>query len=155
MFGKREEIEKWLYEIVEKFRQKGAVSPDKAMTAEELSLPPRFEVAVKRRLGRLGIFVEVNGKYYLSEERLKQMEEMRSAKGTGWAPRKTMFRLRIVQMIMVVLFLAFFLASFLVQSLELRVVSLLFIVVWLVISVMQIYYMSRMRKRMASSVPQQ
>jgi hypothetical protein len=155
VFGKREEIEKWLYEIVEKFRQKGAVSPDKAMTAEELSLPPRFEVAVKRRLGRLGIFVEVNGKYYLSEERLKQMEEMRSAKGTGWAPRKTMFRLRIVQMIMVVLFLAFFLASFLVQSLELRVVSLLFIVVWLVISVMQIYYMSRMRKRMASSVPQQ
>lgn len=155
MFDRREEIQKWFYEIVEKFRQKGAVSPDKALTAEELSLPPRFDVAMKRRLGRSGIFVEVNGKYYLSEERLKQTEEMRSATGTGWAPRKTMFRLRIVQMITVVLFLAFFLASFLVQSLELRVVSLLFIVVWLVISVIQIYYMSRMRKRMASTVPRQ
>jgi hypothetical protein len=155
MFDRREEIQKWLYEIAEKFRQKGAVSPDKALTAEELSLPPRFEVAMKRRLGRLGTFVEVNGKYYLSEERLKQTEEMHSATGAGWAPRKTMFRLRIVQMVTVVLFLAFFLASFLVQSLELRVVSLLFIVVWLVISVMQIYYMSRMRKRMASSVPRQ
>jgi hypothetical protein len=155
MFDRREEIQKWFYEIVEKFRQKGAVSPDKALTAEELSLPPRFDVAMKRRLGRLNIFVEVNGKYYLSEERLKQREEMHSAVGTGCAPRKTMFRLRIIQMITVVLFLAFFLASFLVQSLELRVVSLLFIVVWLVISVMQIYYMSRMRKRMASSVPRQ
>ena len=155
MFDRREEIQKWFYEIVEKFRQKGAVSPDKALTAEELSLPPRFEVAMKRRLGRLGIFVEVNGKYYLSEERLKQREEMHSAVGTGWAPRKTMFRLRIIQMITVVLFLAFFLASFLVQSQELRVVSLLFIVVWLVISVIEIYCMSRMRKRMASSVPKQ
>jgi hypothetical protein len=159
MFDRREEIQKWFYEIVEKFRQKGAVSPDKAMTAEELDLPPRFEVAMKTRLGRLGVFVEASGKYYLSEERLKQTEEMHSARGTGWAPRKTMFRLRIGQMITVVLFLAFFLASFLVQSLELRdvlrVVSLLFIVVWLMISVMQIYYMSRMRKRMASSVPQQ
>jgi hypothetical protein len=58
MFDRREEIQKWFYEIVEKFRQKGAVSPEKAMTAEELSLPPRFEVAMKRRLGRLGIFVE-------------------------------------------------------------------------------------------------
>jgi hypothetical protein len=75
MFERREEIEKWFYEVVERFRQKGAVSPDKAMTAEELSLPPRFEVAMKRRLGRLGVFVEVKGKYYLSEERLKQIEE--------------------------------------------------------------------------------
>ncbi|MGD0028787.1 MAG: hypothetical protein ABSC91_07595 [Candidatus Bathyarchaeia archaeon] len=88
MFDRREEIQKWFYEIVEKFRQKGAVSPDKALTAEELSLPPRFDVAMKRRLGRLNIFVEVNGKYYLSEERLKQREEMHSAVGTGCAPRK-------------------------------------------------------------------
>ena len=87
MFGSRERIQKWFYEIVEKFRQKGALSPDKAMTPEELGLPPRFEEAMKRRLGRSGVFVEVNGKYHLSEERLKQIEEMRSARGGAWNPR--------------------------------------------------------------------
>jgi lipoate-protein ligase A len=76
MFERREQIRRWLYDVVEKFRQKGAVSPDKTMTAEELGLPPRFEEAMKRRLGRSGIFVELNGKYYLSEERLKQTEEL-------------------------------------------------------------------------------
>ena len=138
MFERREEIEKWFYEVVERFRQKGAVSPDKAMTAEELSLPPRFEVAMKRRLGRLGVFVEVNGKYYLSEERLKQIEEMRSTRITARAPRKNILTLRIVQVIAVILFMAFFLVSLLFQSWELRVVSLLFFVAWLVISVLQI-----------------
>jgi len=43
------------------------------MTVEELSLPPRFEVAMKIVWGCSGRFVEVNGKYYLSEERLKQI----------------------------------------------------------------------------------
>ena len=57
MFRRREEVKRWLYEVVEKFRQKGATSPDKAMTAEELGLPPIFKEAMKRRLGRLGIFV--------------------------------------------------------------------------------------------------
>lgn len=47
MFEGREEIEKGFHEVVETFRQKGAVSPDKAMTAEELSLPPRFEAAMR------------------------------------------------------------------------------------------------------------
>jgi hypothetical protein len=61
--------------LVHRFREKGAVSPDKAMTAKELALPPRFEEAMKQRLGKSGIFVEVNGKYYLSEERLKQVKE--------------------------------------------------------------------------------
>jgi hypothetical protein len=73
MFENREKIEKWFHEVVEKFRQKGALSPDKAMTVEELGLPARFEVAMKGRLDRLGVFVEVDGKYYLWEERLKQI----------------------------------------------------------------------------------
>ena len=149
MFEHREEIEKWFYEVVDKFRQKGAVNPDKAMTAEELGLPPRFDAAMKRRLGRLGVFVDVNGKYYLSEERLKQVEEIRSTGSNVWAPRENILRLRIVQVIMVVLFMAFFLLSLLFQSWGLRVLSLLFLVVWLVISVMQIYYLSRIRKRMS------
>jgi hypothetical protein len=40
---------------------------------------------MKKRLGQLGIFVEINGKYYLSEERLKEAKgkivERRRTKG--------------------------------------------------------------------------
>lgn len=72
-----------LQEIIERFRQKGATSPEKAMTIQELGLPPRFEEAMHRRLGQSGIFVEVNGKYYLNEERLKQIQEQRAKAGSG------------------------------------------------------------------------
>jgi hypothetical protein len=69
--GARERIQR----IVEQFRAKGATSPEKAMMAAELGLPPRFEEAMDRRLGRLGIFVKMDGRYYLSEERLKEAME--------------------------------------------------------------------------------
>ena len=72
MFRKREEIQRRIIEIVDKFKEKGATSPEKAMTAQELGLAPRFEEAMHRRLGQTGIFVEVNGKYYLSEQRLRK-----------------------------------------------------------------------------------
>lgn len=80
MFRRREEIRERLLQIIEEFRKKGAVGPDKAITAQELGLPPRFEEAMKRRLGRLGVFVEVDGKYYLSEERLKEVKERFAAR---------------------------------------------------------------------------
>lgn len=64
-----------LLEIIEKFCQKGATSPERATTAEELGLPPEFKEAMKRRLGQTGIFVEVNGKYYLDEKRLEETRE--------------------------------------------------------------------------------
>ena len=83
MFRGREEIRRRLQEIMQKFRQKGATSPEKAMTIQELGLPPRFEEAMHRRLGQSGIFVEVNGKYYLNEERLKQIQEQRAKTGSG------------------------------------------------------------------------
>lgn len=67
--------------IIQKFREKGAVSPEKALGLQELGLPPRFEQAMRRRLGQIGIFGEVSGKYYLNEERLKQIQQQR----TGWA----------------------------------------------------------------------
>jgi hypothetical protein len=69
---REEEIRARILEVVQKFREKGAISPVNAMTIQELGLPPRFEQAMHRRLGQLRIFVEVNGKYYLDEERLKQ-----------------------------------------------------------------------------------
>jgi hypothetical protein len=78
MFRRREQVRERLLAIVQKFREKGALNPDKAMTVQELGLPPRFEEAMKRCLGKIGIFVEVNGKYYLSEERLKQFKERAS-----------------------------------------------------------------------------
>ena len=150
MFERHEEIEKWFNETVERFRQKGAVGPEKAMTSEELGLPPRFEVAMKRRLGRLGVFVEVNGKYYLSEERLKQIQEMRSARGTAWAPRKRIMTLRLVQMVAAAFFLALFLVSLFVQIWELKAMAIIFLLVWLAMTILQIYYVSRLRKRMSS-----
>lgn len=79
MFRRRKEIRERLLAVVKIFREKGAVSPERAMTAQELGLPPRFQDAMKRRLGRGGVFVEVNGKYYLSEEKLRQVEERYAA----------------------------------------------------------------------------
>ncbi len=81
MFRDPQEMRRRLEEIVEKFRQKGATSPEKALTTQELGLPPRFEEAMHRRLGRTGIFVEVNGKYYLNEERLRQIQQQRAQAG--------------------------------------------------------------------------
>ena len=75
MFRRRKEIREHLLELIEKFQSKGALSPEKAMTAEELGLPAEFKERMKRRLGQLGVFVEVNGKYYLSEERLKEVKD--------------------------------------------------------------------------------
>jgi hypothetical protein len=149
MFKQRDEIRKWLLQIVEKFRQKGAISPEKAMTAEELGLPPGFQEAMKRRLGRSGIFVEVNGKYYLSEERLKQIEEQRRGEGVAWSSRKRMLTLRMVKMVMIIVFVALLLVSFFIQSWEIRVISFLFLVVWFVMSILQVYYLARIRKKIS------
>jgi hypothetical protein len=80
MLRRRAEIRKQLSELIAKFREKGALSPEKALTPEELGLPPRFKEAMQRRLGRTGIFVEVNGKYYLSEQRLKEVQERISSR---------------------------------------------------------------------------
>ena len=84
MFRRREEIRERLLTVIERFRQKGATSPEKAMTTEELGLPPRFREAMKGRLGQVGIFVEVNGKYYLSEERLREVKEWLASRGRPW-----------------------------------------------------------------------
>jgi len=148
MFRQRDEIRKWLFEVIERFRQKGAVSAERAMTAQELGLPLGFQEAMKRRLGRSGIFVEVNGKYYLSEERLKQMRELGN-EGAAWSSRKRILTLRIVQMITVTLFVTLMLANVFVQSWEMRVISSSFLVVWLVVCILQIYYLSRARRRVS------
>lgn len=67
-----------VYRIIEEFTQKGFTSPSKAIKVEELNLPVKFRQVMRTtiingRLDRLGVFLEVNGKYYLSEERLKEV----------------------------------------------------------------------------------
>ncbi len=146
MFRRREEVRKWLYEVVEKFRQKGATSPDKAMTAKELGLPPFFKEAMKRRLGRLGIFVQVNGKYYLSEEKLKQMEEMQATRSGAWKIRKKIVTLRLAQLVTPALFVILLLLNLFVQSWELRIDSTFLLIVLLIMAILQIYYILHARK---------
>ena len=155
MYGQREEIKKRINDIVEKFRQHGATNPEKAMTPQELGLPPRFEEAMKRRLGRTGIFVQVGGKYYLSEEQLKQIEEQRNSRGAGagWGGRGQMFTLKITRMITAVLVVVLVLVNILVQSFEIRVITAALVVVWIVILVVQIIYLSRARRRFRSPQP--
>ena len=80
MFGRLAEIKEMVLKEVEKFRQKGAVSPEKAMSIKELGLSPEFKGLMDGHLKLLGVFVEVDNKYYLSEERLKEVEEQLSAR---------------------------------------------------------------------------
>jgi hypothetical protein len=149
LFGRREEARRWVAEVIEKFRQKGAVSADRAMSVEELGLPFGFEEAMKRRLGRSGIFVEVGGKYYLNEARLKEIEEQRrGGGGAAWGSRGRLFMLRVVRLVVAFVAVVLLLASFFVLSWELRVVAVVCMGVWLAISVLQIYYLSRVRRRL-------
>jgi hypothetical protein len=149
MFDRRAEMRSWLNEIIQRFRQKGVISPEKAMTAEELGLPPRFKDAMRRRLGQSGIFVEVGGKYYLSEERLKQIEENRSLVPLSSGPRNRIMTLRIIQVIVIFLFIVLFLVSLFFQSFALRVISIFLLIVWLIISVFLIVYVSRVRRNVS------
>ena len=72
-FGRGAEIKEMLLKVIDKFHQKGATSPDKAITVDAREFPPNFKELMKGRLGELNIFVEVNGRYYLSEKRLQEM----------------------------------------------------------------------------------
>ena len=74
------------YRLVSTFQQKGATSPEKALTAEQLGLPRQFEEFMENREGQTRVFKEINGKYYLDKEALEQMR-------TQMANRKT-FRQR-------------------------------------------------------------
>ena len=59
-------------QIVKTFREKGAVSPETALTAEELGLSRLFVRIMKRRKGKTRVFIEINGRYYLNEKALRE-----------------------------------------------------------------------------------
>jgi len=58
-------------EMAKTFKKKGAISPETAMTSEELGLPPMFE-RMQMNMGKSSAFIEHNGKYYLSEKKISQ-----------------------------------------------------------------------------------
>jgi len=143
----RAEAKRRLFEIIEKFREKGATSPDRAMTPEELGLPPWFKHLMRGRLGKLGIFVEKDGKYCLSEERLKQLEEQRSAMEEAWHARRNLFMLRIVRLTIGILFISLLLVNIYAGEPRVRTVYSILLIALLAISVLQLYYLTRVRKR--------
>ena len=81
MFGRRPQPRQIVENLSQRFRAKGATSPEKAITADELGLHERFEEAMKGRLGQTGIFVEVGGKYYLDEQKLGEFERRQGGGG--------------------------------------------------------------------------
>ena len=72
-------MERRLEEIISLFRTKGATSPEKALTPEELGLPSIVKQFARSPMGALSPFIEVDGKFYLSEEKLPRLYEMLSA----------------------------------------------------------------------------
>jgi hypothetical protein len=135
-----------IQEIAQRFREKGATSPERAMSAQELRLPPRFEEAMKRRLGQTGIFVEVGGKYYLNEARLEQLRQQRGPQGGGRGSiRTTMMTLRMARMVIVVILLLTFLTNLFVRNGYVWILVAGLFVILIVLTVMMIYYTSRMR----------
>jgi hypothetical protein len=144
----RERVE----EMARRFREKGATSPEKAMTPQELGLPPRFEEAMKRRLGQTGIFVEVGGKYYLNEYRLREIEQEGQGMGPGrggmMGARRNLATLRIVRMVLgVVVISLMFVNVFLGGNPLLWAVLGVLVLVWIGVSIWQIIYLSRARGR--------
>lgn len=72
------ELEGWggqrIRQIVKTFQDKGAISPETALTAQELGLSRLFVRIMKRRKGKTRLFIEINGRYYLNQEALHEME---------------------------------------------------------------------------------
>jgi ATP-binding cassette subfamily B protein len=62
-----------IVEVVEIFKEKGATSPETALPLDELGLPPMFSIMMQSPMAQFGLFVENHDKYYLNEERFKQM----------------------------------------------------------------------------------
>ncbi len=64
-----------IQEIIQKFQEKGAISPQTALTAKELGLSRIFVRIMERRKEQTKIFVEVNGKYYLDQKALEEKKQ--------------------------------------------------------------------------------
>ena len=120
------------------------------MTAQELGLPPRFEEAMKRRLGQIGVFVEINGRYYLNEARLQQMERPGFGGGGRLQGRQNirinLLALRMVRLTVGILTLLLIVANiFYFRNPDVWIGVGVLLVITIAISVFQIYYLSKAR----------
>jgi len=74
-----DEAEGWggprIRHIIQTFEAKGALSPETALTADELGLSRIFVRIMKRRRGRTRVFVEIDGRYYLDQKALKELKQ--------------------------------------------------------------------------------
>ena len=144
----RPEWRRRLQEVVQRFREKGAISPEKAMSVTELGLPAQFEHVFERRLSRLGVFVKVDGKYDLSESRLEEIRGRRyGAKGEVRDWRRKMLLLRVLRIGIGILLLCLFLVNLYVQSSDVRIASTVGLLTLVAISIVQVYYLTRTLRR--------
>lgn len=136
----------WVQYLVQRFREKGATSPGRAMTAQDLGLHERFEQAMKRRLGQTGIFVDVGGRYYLNEDALRQFEQRRQRgefRKMGGA-RRNWFALRIVRMLLGTSIILLLVVNFFEgRSLDIWYLIVVLAIAWICVTVLQIFYMTR------------
>jgi hypothetical protein len=138
----------WVQNLVQRFREKGATSPEKAMTAQELGLHERFEQAMKRRLGQTGIFVDAGGgKYYLNEDALRSFEERRQS-GEGYrglgGSRRNAFGLRIVRMLLGLSIVLLVVVNFFDgRRLDIWYLIIALALAWICVTVLQIFFMAR------------
>ncbi|HYB07131.1 MAG TPA: hypothetical protein VEB87_03130 [Nitrososphaerales archaeon] len=138
----------WIETLAQKFRERGATSPDKALTARELGVHEMFQKAMKERLGQTGIFVEIGGKYYMNEQRLREFEQRwqgAGARNYGFGrARRNWFAIRMFRMILGVIILTLVLVNFFTsRSLDLWYLIVVLIVLWIGVSIVQIFYLAR------------
>jgi len=143
MFARQGQWKQWIEALAQKFREKGATSPEKALTAQDLGVHERFEQAMKRRLGQTGIFVAVGAKYYLNEEKLREFEQ-RWQGGRGGSPRTQrapggLFALRILRMTLGTIIVLLVVINFLTgRSWDLWYLIIILAVIWIVVSAFQL-----------------
>jgi len=83
----------------------------------------------------------------LSEERLKQLEERGSAMEEARRARRNLFMLRIVRLTIGILFISLLLVNIYAEEPRVKTVYSILLIALLAISVLQLYYLTRTRKR--------
>ncbi len=90
-----------LKQLIQTFREKGATSPETAMTLEELGLPETFKLRLTGVFAEFIPIVEIDDKYYLSEDLVSSVEKrFRSGwlRHTATVP-KGFLRLRLIRLL--------------------------------------------------------
>jgi len=140
--GKRRE---WLGAAVNMFRDHGAVSPATAKSPIELGLSPRAVAMVKRVATRFNVFVEVDGKYYLSEPRVQELKERRTKQSRPRRLQSSMATLRVIRLVLAIALIAVVMVNISLNSPELRLVFFGLLAIVLGLSVLQLIYLRQAR----------